>query len=122
MLSGLAINNYRTLPPAFKSVGHLESNISNKKRMRLKKPIGFIYNVAEDLYRSYTCKDWMRYTRSRTELQEMLERLDRLKKHTQLREADQYPKPAHTRGKTYSQPYSQEQSSCYPHHFGEPLG
>ena len=44
-------------------------------------PVGFIYNIAEDLYRSYTCMDWRRYVANRELLQQYLDRLDRLAAH-----------------------------------------
>ena len=36
----------------------------------------WIHSVAEDMYKAYTCKDWRRYRASRSELMEMLVRLD----------------------------------------------
>jgi len=38
--------------------------------------LNWIHHVAEDLYKAYTCKDWLRYDMNKLELVQMITRLD----------------------------------------------
>ena len=58
--------------------------------MRLKEPLKHVYWLTESLYRAHTANQSKYYWKTRSEVQEMLERLDRLRHY---QEAKTLPSP-----------------------------
>jgi hypothetical protein len=77
MNSGLRIHDDRLLAPAFKDVWHSVCTIE----MRLKEPLKHIYWLTESLYRAHVANQDKYYWKVRSEVQEMLDRLDRQRRY-----------------------------------------